>query len=511
MKKISKNILFNIFLVSFLVWVFLNNIFVDYKMSLIILVFLSICIINLVIYLKSFKLSFIYLFILIFGFSLWIFSSEKNLNKVSTNTDFIKIYDSSFNNDLKFEIKEVYKIKDYNKEYIAKLLEINNLSVDSGKDILAIVSIAKNYDIKLWDIVVSKAKVELIKNFNDFDYKNFLLSKGIYFKSYLPFIENSWSVERNIVLEKIEYLRKKSLEIIYEIYPENEAIFLAWILLGARESLSKEIKDNFNNSWLTHFIAVSGFNITILIIFFSFIFRIFPIFFRSVLIISVIILFTFLVWDTAPVIRASIMWGVAYLIMNSWRKSNNFTVLMLTAVIMSFFSPFILNYDVSFALSFLAVLWILYTQTFWKKIFKFMPKAFAIREAFILTMSAMSFTLPIMLFNFGQVSVLAPISNVLVTWTIPLAMFFWFLSIVFYLVTPIFGYIIWYLAWLFLKWDMLIVNFFWTREFSVFKYDFAEGGVFVQMLYFIVLVFLILFFRKKKGNLLDEEFGGWRK
>jgi len=53
-----------------------------------------------------------------------------------------------------------------------------------------------------------------------------------------------------------------------------------------------------------------------------------------------------------------------------------------------------------------------------------MPKAFAIREAFILTMSAMSFTLPIMLFNFGQVSVLAPISNVLVTWTIPLAMFF---------------------------------------------------------------------------------------
>ncbi|MGB2111106.1 MAG: ComEC/Rec2 family competence protein [Patescibacteria group bacterium] len=40
------------------------------------------------------------------------------------------------------------------------------------------------------------------------------------------------------------------------------------MLLGARESLSDEIKQDFNNSGLTHFIAVSGFNITILIIFF---------------------------------------------------------------------------------------------------------------------------------------------------------------------------------------------------------------------------------------------------
>jgi hypothetical protein len=63
-----------------------------------------------------------------------------------------------------------------------------------------------------------------------------------------------------------------------------------------------------------------------------------------------------------------------------------------------------------------------YAQDFWLKVFKFMPETLAIREAFVLTMSALTFTLPIMLLNFGQVSVMAPLANVAVTWTIPIAM-----------------------------------------------------------------------------------------
>lgn len=505
MQKISKNILFNIFLVSFLSWIFLNNIFWNYKLSLIILIFILVFTVNLIIYFKDYKKFLVYLIILVLSFILWIFISDNRLIDIKKNSDFIQVYDSNFFNNLKFEIKEVYKIKDYENEYIAKLLNINNTKLEKNYDILAIVRIAKNYDIKIWDIIESRAKIEVVKNFNEFDYKNFLLSKNIYFRSYLPFIENSWSITRNIILEKIELLRKKSLDIIYTIYPKNEAIFLAWILLWARESLPEDIKQNFNNSGLTHFIAVSGFNITILIIFFSFIFRWFPVFLRIILITIVIILFTFLVWDTAPVIRASIMGLVAYYILMSGREWNNFTILMLTAAIMAFFSPLILNYDVSFSLSFLAVLWILYTQNFWKRIFKFMPKTLAIREAFILTMSALTFTLPIMLFNFGQISILSPISNVLVTWTIPIAMLLWFLSVILYLINPFLWYLIWYLDWIFLKWDMLVVNFFWTKEFSVLKYDFGENWIYIQILYFILLVFLILFFRTRNKNLIEGE------
>jgi len=66
-------------------------------------------------------------------------------------------------------------------------------------------------------------------------------------------------------------------------------------LLGARESLPQELKDDFNASGLTHFIAVSGFNITILIVFLSYILKLFPVMLRTVAITVFIILFTLLV------------------------------------------------------------------------------------------------------------------------------------------------------------------------------------------------------------------------
>jgi len=53
-----------------------------------------------------------------------------------------------------------------------------------------------------------------------------------------------------------------------------------------------------------------------------------------------------------------------------------------------------------------------------------MPEVLAIKEAFVLTIASLTFTLPIIIFNFGQISLLSPIANVLVTWTIPLAMLF---------------------------------------------------------------------------------------
>jgi competence protein ComEC len=100
-------------------------------------------------------------------------------------------------------------------------------------------------------------------------------------------------------------------------------------------------------------------------------------------------------------------------------------------------SPFSLNYDVSLHLSFLAVLGIIYTQKFFDNLFNFLPNFLEIKTAFVLTLSALVFTLPIMIFNFGQVSILAPFANIAVTWTIPIAMLFGFISILVHFVSPL--------------------------------------------------------------------------
>jgi hypothetical protein len=91
-----------------------------------------------------------------------------------------------------------------------------------------------------------------------------------------------------------------------------------------------------------------------------------------------------------------------------------------------------------------------------------------------------------------------------VTWTIPLVMFIWFISIIFYSILPILWIVTGYLAWVLLKWDILVVNTLWEFKYSVFKYDFWEYSGYLEVLYFMVLVFVILWGRAESGKLKAE-------
>lgn len=352
-----------------------------------------------------------------------------------------------------------------------------------------------NQKLEKWTIIKFEAKINRYEPFNYFEYEKYMLSKWIYFKVYPYSYEIVWQNKINVIIKSISNFRENILEKIKEIYTEEEGIFLAWILVWARENLPTSLSDNFNNSWLTHIIAVSGFNITILIVFFGYVFKFLPPYVRFIFISIVIIFFTILVWFNAPVVRASIMWIVWYFVLVSWRKWDTLAIIILTLLIMASFSPLSINYDISLHLSFLAVLWIIYIQPFFEKKLKFMPNIFEIRTAFSLTLSALTFTLPVMMMNFWQLSIIAPISNVLVSWTIPIIMSVWFLSVIFYLIFPVLWIIIGCFAWALLKWDILVVNTLWAFKYSVIKYDFWEYRWYLEVLYFMVLVFVIMRFR----------------
>ncbi len=173
-------------------------------------------------------------------------------------------------------------------------------------------------------------------------------------------------------------------------------------------------------------------------------------------------------------------------------------LLIFTAWVMILFSPYSINYDVSLHLSFLAVLWIIFTQDFYKTMFKWVTEILAIKEALVLTFAALTFTLPLMLFNFWQVSILSPFANISVTWTIPIAMLLGFISIIVYFFSPVLWEIIWFFTWILLKFDMVMVDFFWNLGFSVFKYDFGIYKNEFLILYFITSVFMLLFFNANK-------------
>lgn len=229
------------------------------------------------------------------------------------------------------------------------------------------------------------------------------------------------------------------------------------ILIGERANLSAETKKSFNNAGLTHIIAVSGFNITIILIFLSFLFRSFPIVFRILLALICVGFFTLLVGPQISVLRASVFGLISYTILLSGKKVRAFSLLIAVAVGFVVIDPLILNYDVSFHLSFLAVFGLLFFGDFFNRIFAFLPRWFGLREALAMCFAAMVFTLPILAINFGQISLVSPLANVAVVPLIPLVMLGGFLSMVVGLFSPYFAILIGFPTWLGLSYILHMV------------------------------------------------------
>lgn len=486
-----KSLYFTYILIWNIFWVFINNILLDLSLSLYVLLFIAILFLSFSVYYKKY---YFYLLTIIIWFILWLTISYYNNIDIQNNKNYIDKYINNSKYELILKIDWLANISTSTSKYIVKLRQID--SVNNEKNIYWQIRVPNNYKLKIWSIIKVKSKLSKIENFWNFDYKNYMFSKGIYFNMDIYSLDLIDIENQNIIYTKIWEFRKQMLSVIDNLYTKNEAIFLWWILLWARESMPSDLKTDFNNSWLAHLIAVSGFNITILIVFFSFILKYFPVYIRIILITLSVLLFIVLVWDTAPVIRASIMWLIAYYILMSWRSLNAWIVILFSITIMIIYNPLILNYDVSFQLSFLAVLWIIFTKDYFDKIFYFLPKFFAIQEAFVLTLSAMVFSLPIMIFDFGQLSILAPIANIAVAWTIAPAMLLGFLSIMLFYIHPFFWYIFWYLDWVLLKYDILMVRLFWNSTWAIIEFDFWIYKNYLKILYFIIVSFLLLYFRK---------------
>lgn len=490
----SKNKIFLCFVISFLIWIFLWNILFHTK-----LIIFSLCV------------SLVFLGILLFVFKkhlffvviFWIWLSISSLYSIYINTQiedktaFIKHYINK-NISIEWRVNELYKKSENYNSYI---VQIHSIDTIDKKDIFFLLQTPPNITLENGEVISMIGKVDKIENFSDsFNYEKFMQSKNVYFTLNKPTITFKNKKDISVFETKILHIRQSLLKKIYEIYPENHATLLAGLLIWAKENLDKEMLTNFNNAGLTHIISVSGFNIAIIIIFLWYLLKFVPVILRAFIITWVVLCFVFVVWDAVAVIRAAIMWLVGYYILILGRKAESLSLLLLTAFGMVVYNPLILNYDISFHLSFLAVLGLLYFQEFFKKIFFFLPKTFAIQESFVLTLSALVTTLPIMIFNFGQVSLLAPISNILVWGMIPFTMLFGFLSILGEYISSQLWYVIGYINFFFLDFIIKVAYFIGHLEFSVLKVDLWMYAIYWEIIYFLLLVFWILYFKQEKKS-----------
>jgi competence protein ComEC len=160
-----------------------------------------------------------------------------------------------------------------------------------------------------------------------------------------------------------------------------------------------------------------------------------------------IILFTLFVGASPAVVRASIMGILGLIALNYGRQNNIHITVLFSAFFMVLWNTKILWWDVGFQLSFAAVLGLIYVAPLFSRYAEKLPAAFGVREAIQMTLSAQVMALPIIIYNFERLSIIAPLANLLVIFAIPPAMLFGFLAVIFSFIfggiSLIFGYITW--------------------------------------------------------------------
>jgi len=288
-------------------------------------------------------------------------------------------------------------------------------------------------------------KLESPKELGDFDYPGYLAKDGIYSVTYLPKIELLERNQGNFVYAKILQIKNKLRESLYQSLSPPQSSILGAMILGDKKQISEDLKQSLNIAGVRHITAISGLHVTILT---SILMTILiglglwrqQAFWFSIILIALFIIMTGL---QPSAIRAGIMGGLFLLAQYLGKMSVSSRSIVFAAALMLTQNPLLLKLDVGFQLSFLAMMGIIYLMPIFQDWLKFIPWKNP-KSILAMTLSAYLFTLPILIYNFGYISLVAPITNVLIVPLLPFIMLFGF---IFSLTGIIFHPLGWILSW----------------------------------------------------------------
>ncbi len=209
--------------------------------------------------------------------------------------------------------------------------------------------------------------------------------------------------------------------VINSYFPEPHASLLNGILFGINLKAGKVFYEQLKIVGLLHLVVLSGINITILGSITGSITQFLGKQLSILITILTIILFVFFVKPEAPIVRAALMGILTLVAIVYGRKSTALYSLLLSLIFVAIFWPRWLT-TISLQLSYGATLGIiLWGQTTSKN---------ELWRELRVSLAAQAFTVPIIFTYFRQISLIAPLSNLLVAGLIPPLMIFGFLTAV---------------------------------------------------------------------------------
>jgi len=339
----------------------------------------------------------------------------------------------------------------------------------------------------------------------DFQYHEYLAKQNIYSTCFPKEIEIIVRDQGNFLMKWIYKIRDRVQLAIEQNFSEPEGSILSALLLGVKTNINDQVRQSFSATGTAHVLAISGLHIMILVnlligfgVFCLGLSRPKAFYF----VVLFLIFYVILTGAPASAIRASLL-GVSFLLAEKiGRKGASSNLLIFIAFLMLLVNPKLLKSDIGFQLSFAAAFGIVILEKYFLNLFIFLKKLpeklQPIRNYLAATCSAYLFSLPLVLFYFGNLSLSAPLANILILPVIPILMSLSFLfafgSLIYFGLAKI---LVWP-AWLILHLIVWLIKNIASIPFL--SFSFGKINIFVVVFLYLSL-FIIIWQVKKREKI----------
>jgi len=290
---------------------------------------------------------------------------------------------------------------------------------------------------------------------------NYFIKEGLYGTIAYPkfVLTHEWqgSQLKNFMINT----KQKIMNTFLTVLPRDEATLLAGLTIGAKGEFPDELTEAFRKSGTTHLVALSGYNIMIVVSVLMAIFiRVLKRNYAVVATIFCIFLFTFFAGAESSLVRAAILGCIGMIAGEVGRIYDIRQAVVVAAVGMVLINPFVLIFDIGFQLSFAAFLAIAYCSPALCEFFRISEKTNNYIKPIIDSLSAQLMTFPIIAMQFGITSFVGIIATFAVMEFVPFTMAFGFISAGISFISTLVAEIPLFLVGILLKFELFLIRIF---------------------------------------------------
>ncbi len=320
--------------------------------------------------------------------------------------------------------------------------ETNTKVIVKYNEARILVTLPKGVQVKYGDILQVAGDFIIPQPFETdtgriFDYSGYLAKERVFFEIRYPKYTFLSEGKASPVLKTLYKIKEYIRSTIIDSHAKDEQGLLLGILIGERGGISKELQDSFIKTGTIHIVALSGYNVTIISEAIAYV--LIPLLGVTFGIVGgaiAVVLFAIMTGLGATIVRATIMGLLAYLSRMTGKEFDIGRALLIAGSIMILSNPWILVFDVSFQLSFIATVGLVYITPLVALWFKWIKNK-GLKEIVSATIATNLTVLPFVAYKMGIVSLVSIPANILIAPLVPLSMLFGALSIFIFMIFPV--------------------------------------------------------------------------